>query len=488
MFVTSAVPGRESGRILGARQLLTGSAGGNVHAMPISKSAMKYFMPGMLTAFLSITCAGQEAGRILQEEQITPKIDSLVRQYQDLDIFSGVVLVAEKGVPVYHKAFGLANRRTGKMNTLHTKFDIGSMNKSMTKVVVLQLVHEGKLHLGDHLGDHLDGFAAEAADHVTIEHLLEHRSGFGDYHDPDFFELPKSEKNIAALLKRIRKMPLLFEPGTDQQYSNTGYVLLGAIIEKVTGRSFYQNVRERIVEPLGMKETYLVDKYAVPDRATGYFKTAKGELEDNEGFLEVPNPDGGFQSTASDMLVFYRAFHYGDRLWGDETRQLDELYPFYKQTATTGSGAVAHAGGFEGANTVHYEVLRDQISIIVFANMDEPVAEQLGLGVLTIIRGKEPSKPALPAVQNVYKACEEKGLAYVKDHFEPLTVNFHPTDPKDIILNAVGYTYLRDGEVEKAIGVFTLNTEWFPDVANVWDSLGEALLAKGDREAAPRIL
>ncbi|MCB0746717.1 MAG: serine hydrolase [Ignavibacteriae bacterium] len=418
-----------------------------------------------------------------KKDIIIKKSDVLIKKYLDLDIFSGVVLIADEGKPFYEKAFGFANREKNIPNTINTKFDIGSMNKTFTKVVIYQLVDEGKLKFDDKLGKYLDGFPQEAVENITIDQLLHHRSGYGDYHTPDFFDLPKSEKSISRLVEKIKMLPLLFSPGTDQQYSNSGFILLGAIIEKVTGKTYHENVRDRIVDPLQLTETYLENKDQVPDRAIGYFKDAKGEIQDNEGFLELPNPDGGFQSTASDILKFYQEYFYGNKFISAEAKKSIDEFNYYEQIKTT-PGAIPQAGGFEGANTVIYEILRDKISIIVFANMDEPVAEQLGLGILNIIRDKEPESPTLPAIQNVYKALNENGVQYVNDNFNELTINFHPTDPKDIILNQVGYTFLFDNQVDKAIAAFQLNVELFPNIANCYDSLGEALLAEGDKEGA----
>jgi len=423
------------------------------------------------------TLSDSEKDRIIHESEV------LINKYLDLDIFSGVVLIAEEGKPFYQEAFGLANREKNIPNTLSTKFDIGSMNKTFTKVIVYQLIEEGKLKLEDKLKKYLDGFPKETAENITVEQLLHHTSGYGDYHTPDFFDAPRNEKTISAIVKRIKKLPLLFPPGTDQQYSNSGYILLGAIVEKVTGKSYYQNVRETIVDPLGLKETYLENKDQVPNRAIGYFKNAKGEIQNNERFLEIPNPDGGFQSTASDILKFYQEYFYGNKLLSEETKNSLDEFTYYDEISKT-EGAIPQAGGFEGANTVIYEILRDRISIIVFANMDEPVAEKLGAGILAIVRGKQPSEPTLPAIQNVYSALNKSGAQYVKENFEELTTNFHPTDPKDIILNQVGYTFLLDSEIDKAIEAFKLNVEMFPNVANCYDSLGEALLAEGDKERA----
>lgn len=437
----------------------------------------------LITVALLTNCNAQEKHPILQKNEIEPKIDALVKQYLDLDIFSGVVLLAEKGKPIYHKAFGLANRETKTPNTLNTKFNIGSMNKTFTKLVILQLLEEDKLSLSDKLGKYLPGFPKLAAKNIKIEHLLNHSSGYGDYLGRDFFNSSISQKTIKALVKRIKKMPLLFEPGSEQEYSNSGYILLGAIIEKITGQTYHQNVKERIVKPLGLTETYVENKNEVPERAIGYLKTMTGEIEDNTGFVELPNPDGGFLSTTTDILKFYREFHYGNIIIKEETKLKDEFYQMIQAHNNTG-GAIPHAGGFNGANTVNYEVLRDDITLIVFANMDEPVAEQLGAGILAIIRNQAPKSPALPAVQNVYQSYQKHGIDYVKTNFESLITNFHPEDPKDMILNAVGYDFLQMHEENKAIEIFQLNTEIFPNVGNTWDSLGEAYFKNGDNKKA----
>lgn len=411
------------------------------------------------------------------------KVDKLVKEYTDLGIFSGVVLIADEGEPIYHKAFGLANQGTKTPNKLDTRFDIGSMNKSMTKVLILKLVKAGKFKLDDKLGQFLDGFPKVAAKKISINHLLNHQSGYGDYHTPEYREIPLEEKSLAVSVDFIKKLPMLFEPGKEQEYSNAGYVLLGAIAEKVTGKSYYDLIEEYITKPLKMENTFLRNKYNVTNRAVGYFKNFKGELMDNEDFQEIPTPAGGFYSTTEDMLTFYRAFHYGNQLWDEATRSMDEMYGFYQEHQNTG-GAMTHAGGFEGANTVHYEILRDKISVIVFANMDEPVAENLGAGILAIIREKKPESPTLPATQLVYKTWKEKGPDYVRKNWETLTANFHPSDPKDLILNVIGYDLFFNGEIDEALENFKLNTELFPNIGNCWDSYGEALLKKGRKEEA----
>ena len=132
---------------------------------------MKQFIL-ILAVTLCTNCASQNKSTIKNIENFETNVDTLVKQYQDLDIFSGIVLVSEKGETNYHKAFGMANRTTNTANTITTKFDIGSMNKSFTKTVILQLLEEGKLHLTDTLGQYISGFPKIAANTITITDLL----------------------------------------------------------------------------------------------------------------------------------------------------------------------------------------------------------------------------------------------------------------------------------------------------------------------------
>jgi CubicO group peptidase (beta-lactamase class C family) len=437
----------------------------------------------LLTCALVLFYSGnaQNLSKIKNKENLETNIDSLVKQYLDLDIFSGIVLVAEQGVPMYHKAFGLANRESNTANTLNTKFDIGSMNKSFTKTVILQLLEEGKLKVTDKLGQYLSGFPDIAANKITITDLLDHSSGYTGYWGSDFNDLPIDQKRIPALVERIKKTRLEFEPGTETAYSNSGYVLLGAIIEKITCKTYHQNVVERIIKPLGMTETYVIDKHAVPDRAIGYYKDMKGNISNNLGFVEVPNPDGGFQSTPGDIVKFYSEYFYGSTLLSKATKANEAFFGSINKRKSTGKASLM-AGGFPGANTAYLEIMRDQISIIVFANMDEPVAEQLASGILALVRGEEPTSPSLPANQNVYTHYIEHGLDYVAENFYSLIENFHSEDPKGMILNGIGYDFIREGNPKEALKFFQLNVKLFPEDANLWDSLGEVYFELGDKE------
>jgi CubicO group peptidase (beta-lactamase class C family) len=247
--------------------------------------------------------------------------------------FSGVALVAGNGQPVMAQAYGMADKERGVANTADTRFCIASMNKMFTAVAVAQLVEQGKLSFNDTIGEYVSGLPPEIADTVTIHHLLTHTSGMGDAalrRDPT----TQTPDTLAGMLARIVREPLQFKPGSRFAYSNDGFIVLGAIIERVAGRSYTDYVREHVLKPAGMTDTG-VGSYRpaeVPNMAHGYMRVdsngqplpagaardpdaPSGQLRDNADLLQVVNPSGGSYSTAADLLRFAQALN-GHRLLG----------------------------------------------------------------------------------------------------------------------------------------------------------------------------
>jgi CubicO group peptidase (beta-lactamase class C family) len=228
---------------------------------------------------------------------------------------SGVVLVAKNGVTVASKAAGLANKDTNAPIDLNTKFNLGSMNKMFTAVAIAQLAQAGKLSFTDNVGKHLPDYPnKEVADKVTIHQLLTHTSGMGMYFGEKFAAQREKLLTIAAHLPLFAGDPLAFPPGEKFQYSNAGYMLLGAIIEKVSGQDYYSYVQEHIYTPAGMNDTGFYEPgKEIPNLAIGYTKMSpdgkpQEEVRDNTGIREVKGgPAGGGFSTAPDLVKFQQA-------------------------------------------------------------------------------------------------------------------------------------------------------------------------------------
>ncbi|MFA6956320.1 MAG: serine hydrolase domain-containing protein [Thermoanaerobaculia bacterium] len=288
--------------------------------------------------------------------------DTLLGELTKEDLFAGAVLVAKDGKPVLRKAYGLANRELGVANTPETKFNIGSINKDFTRDAIRLLAKDGKLSLSDTIAKHLPDYTGAGADRITIAQLLEHESGLGDFFGEQFQKTPKGDlRSLQDFVPFFVDKPLEFEPGKGRRYSNAGFVVLGLIVEKVSGKSYYDFVRERVYAPLGMNDSgsWQVDEIA-PGRATGYTKRGPTgpltTLRSNIGLLPGrPSSAGGGMSTVDDLL------RYANGLRSD----------------ALGLGTVGGfgtAGGLPGANAA-LELCDGGVTIIAMANVDPPAAE-----------------------------------------------------------------------------------------------------------------
>jgi CubicO group peptidase (beta-lactamase class C family) len=266
----------------------------------------------------------------LSEAEMTESLTAYLEGLAKEDRFSGVVLVARDGKPFFVKAYGLADKSKNLANNPETKFNLGSMNKMFTAVAIAQLVEQGKLSFDDKVGKVLPDYPnKEVANKVTVRHLLTHTSGLGSYWNAKFDAGRATIKTVADYLALFADEPLLFEPGARFEYSNSGYIVLGAIIEKVTGQSYYDYVREHVYKPAGMTNT---DAYQITDAtgnlAMGYTamgpddKPTNGPRRENTGTR--PNrggPAGGGYSTAGDLLRFATALR-DHRLLSAESTEL----------------------------------------------------------------------------------------------------------------------------------------------------------------------
>lgn len=313
------------------------------------------------------------------------ELDRELARMADSGAFSGSVLIAREGVETLARGYGSADRETQVANRSETRFNIGSINKVFTSVVILRLAQEGKIGLDDTIGKYLKGFAPEVADRVTIRHLLQHRSGFGDYlNHPKYQSDPQSFTKVANYLELARSAKLEFDPGTGERYSNLGFTVLGAIVESATGRSYYDVVHDWVYESAHMTDT---GSYAAaPASAIGYTH-ANGRLEPNSGMLpRVESPAGGGYSTTRDLLKFANALLDGRLL--DKTHTALLLARFEATASARANGMWGIAGGAPGLNAVLLVDLQTRDAVIVLANLDPPAAEGLGRTIFERVRSR----------------------------------------------------------------------------------------------------
>jgi D-alanyl-D-alanine carboxypeptidase len=300
------------------------------------------------------------------------------------DEFSGVLLVARHGQVVLQKAWGLANRGTGAPNTLDTRFRIGSMNKMFTAVSVLQLVEAGKLSLDDTIGKILPDYPnQDVAAKVTVRNLLTHTGGTGDIFGPDFDKNRLTLRDHADYLKLYGARGLTHEPGAEFRYSNYGFVLLGAVIEKVTGMSYYDYVRSHVFQPAGMTFTdSLPEAEAVPNRSAGYMKEKGGWVPNTDTLPVRGTSAGGGYSTAGDLLRFAQALESGKLIskasLAAATTPFKEHYGF--GFGIQGEGPLrsfGHGGGAPGMNGELRIFPQLGTVVICLSNLDPPAATRL---------------------------------------------------------------------------------------------------------------
>ena len=302
------------------------------------------------------------------------------------DEFAGAVLVARHGKVLLQDAWGRADRKARTANTPATRFRIGSMNKMFTAVATLQLVEAGKLALDDPIGKYLPEYPnKEVAAKVTVRHLLTHTGGTGDIFGPEFEEHRLQLREHRDYLQLYGRRGLTQEPGARFEYSNYGFVLLGALIEAVSGGSYDDYVRDHVFRRAGMHSTgALPEAVVVPHRAVGYLRASPGSDW-------VPNTDtlpwrgtaaGGGYSTVGDLLRFAQALDSGRLLseatLTEATRPHNQQYGFGFGVQGQGSlGSYGHGGGAPGMNGELRVFPELGYVVVSLSNLDPPAASEL---------------------------------------------------------------------------------------------------------------
>ncbi len=300
------------------------------------------------------------------------------------DQFSGAVLVARDGKILLEKAWGLANRETGAPNTTDTKFRIGSMNKMFTAVATLQLVEAGKLALNDPIGKHLPDYPnKDVASKVTVRHLLTHTGGTGDIFGPEFEQNRLTLREHGDYVKLYGARGLAHEPGARHEYSNYGFLLLGVLIEKVSGASYYDHVRARVFEPAGMTSTgSLPETENVPGRSVGYMMPGDAWVPNTETLPWSGTSAGGGYSTVGDLLRFAQALESGKLIskatLAEATRPQEQRYGYGFGVQGEGSlRSYGHGGGAPGMNGDLRVYPQLGYVVVSLSNLDPPAASRL---------------------------------------------------------------------------------------------------------------
>lgn len=314
----------------------------------------------------------------LPKTDFSAPLDAYIRKLPD---FSGSVLVAKNGEVQFEKAYGMASRRYEIPNKTSTRFNVGSITKDFTKVAIGQLAQAGKLKLDVPILTYLPDYPnKDAAQKITIQQLIEHRSGLGDIFTPRAWERnPSQFRTLQSYIDFFASDALQFEPGKGQRYSNYGYVVLGAIIEAVSGENYFDYVQKHVFDPAGMTGSGFFDpREIVKDLAMGHtLRGPNGPLPQpaENTNLRAPIPAGGSQSTARDLLAFDRALRAGKLLNAEWTRWWFRGDP---------DGPFVGAGGSPGVNGV---IGSDGTwTVVVLTNIDPPTGEKFGEALFEALR------------------------------------------------------------------------------------------------------
>jgi D-alanyl-D-alanine carboxypeptidase len=296
-------------------------------------------------------------------KRLTTSLDSLAKAGQ----FSGVAVVAKNGVPVFQRAYGMADRERGVANNPETAFNLGSINKIFTQIAILQLRAAGKLDLDSTLATYWPDYPnREVARKITIRQLMRHTSGIGgNIFDPPVGGKRNDIRTLKDYLPLFVNQPLAFEPGTRNAYSNAGYIVLGLVIERLSADDYYTYVREHIFKPARMTRTgsFVVDSLP-PNTAIGYTRgdedapTTTPLRPNSQDLPGRGSSAGGGYSTAQDLVKFVQALR--------------------EQRIPNGLPAgLGIAGGSGGMNAIVEGGLPGGYDLIVLANLDPPAAERV---------------------------------------------------------------------------------------------------------------
>jgi D-alanyl-D-alanine carboxypeptidase len=330
----------------------------------------------------------------LSESELIASLQKRLDQLVAADLFSGAVLIANigkmDGKPVFAQAYGLADREKKTPNTLKTRFRLGSMNKMFTAVATVQLVQNGKLDLKAPLGNYLIDYPnKDVASKVTIEQLLTHTGGTGDIFGPEFEKNRLELKTLQNYVKLYGNRGLEFEPGSQWKYSNYGFLLLGVIVEKVSGQSYYDYVRDHIFNPAGMTATASEpEDQVVADRSVGYMRSDGPSWQPNNDTLPYRGTSaGGGYSTVEDLMKFATALQTNKLLKPQYTEMLTTgkvdsalggkyAYGFI-DAMVNGTRCFGHGGGAPGMNGELKICPGPGYVVAVLANLDPPAATRV---------------------------------------------------------------------------------------------------------------
>ncbi len=348
-----------------------------------------------LALFYTSFVSAQEATAPPTNDQITAKVDEYMKAVLKVDGFSGTILVARDGKPTVSKGYGMADIELNVPNTAEKIFRLGSITKQFTGMAIVMLQEAGKLSVSDPMCKYLTD-CPDVWKPITIKHLLNHTSGITNYTSfPDFAKTTIMPVTTTEMVDRVKKEKLEFTPGEKMAYSNSGYFLLGVVIEKASGKTYADFLQENIFAPLGMKQTGYDDPLRIiMNRAAGYQKQAGKIVNAAYMDMSVPYAAGSLYSTTEDLLVWDQAL-YTEKLV--TKKSLEEMFTPWKGESGYAYGwaigkkfghrEISHGGGIYGFATQIARYPDDRVTVVVLSNMQSAPAGQIASNLSAIVFG-----------------------------------------------------------------------------------------------------
>jgi len=400
----------------------------------------------------------------------------IAMQYHQMGWFSGNLLITKDGEKVFLSSYGFQDIENQIKNSAKTRFNLGSIVKDFTKVLILQQIQAGKLTLNDKLVTFDLGFMQDNIDEITIEHLLNHRAGFADIFVAEYRENPLAFDTLDKKLKLLINRPLLFEPGTDRKYSNYGYVVLGVILEKVTGKPFEVLLQDDIFNRIGMSSTTFRPLALHQHQSKRYAYQYDSVLR-HVGVTEHPSPDGGIESTVEDVQRFYHALFYTNKLLENTDSLNRRLFDM------DGSHWGAYGGGLGVSAAVDIDLLNGY-EIVVMANTDHLVAEYISGRVLSFLTQGEYEAIRQLEKNFAFEYYQKYGKQGFAKHFQQAYSDSGYTQFIGRTINELGMELIKTESWAEAFDMFEYLVSLFPEAPQVYDSLAFAYLSQGDKKMA----
>jgi len=438
---------------------------------------------------------------IISAQSLDKKINQLVTKYYEAGKFNGSVLVAQNDKVIFKGGFGEANMEWNIPNAPNTKHRIGSITKQFTSFIIMKLVQEGKIKVTGFLSDYLPYYRKDTGAKVTVEHLLTHTSGIPSYTAREDMEKIGMENiPVDEFVKKYCSDDLSFEPGSQFLYNNSGYFILGAIIEQLTGMTYEAALHKYILDPLELKDTGY-DSYSkiIPNRATGYTRTAVGFKTAPYLDMSVPYAAGSMYSTVEDLYKWDLSLKTENLLAAKYVMELFKpridargqkygygwminrtISPDDKDSITI----IAHGGGVNGFSSYNMRVIEPGYVVTIADNATGSSQVEISNLILNLLYGKDYKNPAKRLIPLIYNAINEDGVDDAIRLFNELKNDKDNFSYTENDINQLGYLLIEEKKLEEAVKILELNTILFPKSSNVWDSYGEALLKSGDKEKA----